>query len=203
MLADYCSQIYASEFVCLIVPGWQGSGHEHWQTLWERKYRKFRRVDQNEWLRPRPHEWIQGIAGALEAAGKPVVFIAHSLGCVAVALWSEARREWAQHVAGALLVAPPDLDAATALTEPFHTFGPTPRGTFPFPSTLVASENDPYMSLLAARNLAQNWGSRFVNAGQMGHINCAAGFGPWPQGEEYLADLLSVAAPVRRGVVYA
>jgi uncharacterized protein len=203
MSNDICSRIANAEFLCLTVPGWQGSGNGHWQTLWEHKYCQLRRVHQNEWIRPQRHEWIEGIAGAMETAGKPVVFIAHSLGCVAVALWSEARPEMARQVAGALLVAPPDLDSAIPLTEPFRNFGPTPLGPLPFPSALVGSENDPYMCLPAAKDLARNWGSRFVNAGQVGHINCASGFGPWQQGEGYLANLLDVTVPARRSVVYA
>jgi predicted alpha/beta hydrolase family esterase len=46
------------------------------------------------------------------------------------------------------------------------------------------------MSIERARALAQAWGARFANAGACGHINVAAGFGPWPAGEELLAELL-------------
>jgi uncharacterized protein len=99
-------------------------------------------------------------------------------------------------------VAPPDLDSASSLTDPFRNFVPMPRGALPFRATFVASEDDPYMSLPAAQSLARNWGSRFVNAGRVGHINCAAGFGHWQQGEEYLAELLDVATPERPDVVY-
>ncbi|GAB6270059.1 MAG: hypothetical protein STSR0002_28020 [Smithella sp.] len=60
----------------------------------------------------------------------------------------------------------------------------------PFPSILVGSENDHYMTLDSARELAGYWNSRFFNAGAVGHINLDSGHGPWPQGETLLTDLI-------------
>ena len=69
-------------------------------------------------------------------------------------------------------------------------FAPMPLARLPFRAAVVASTNDPYMGLERARTLAKAWGTRFVNAGACGHINIAAGFGPWPDGEALLADLM-------------
>jgi uncharacterized protein len=179
----------------LIVPGWQGSGPGHWQSIWERKNRKFRRVEQSDWHNPRRSDWIGAIQNAIQTESKPIIVVAHSLGCIALALWAEQANNAAQHVAGALLVAPPDLNQRTKLTEPLHDFAPMPQSSLPFPSSLIASENDPYIASPAARSLAAQWGSCFINAGPVGHINCASGFGDWPEGEIYLTDL------VRRGEV--
>ena len=33
----------------LLIPGWNGSGAGHWQTLWEQKYSRFHRVEQHNW----------------------------------------------------------------------------------------------------------------------------------------------------------
>jgi predicted alpha/beta hydrolase family esterase len=38
--------------------------------------------------------------------------------------------------------------------------------------------------------MAQDWGSRLVDVGAVGHLNPAAGFGEWPQAEELVATLL-------------
>jgi hypothetical protein len=38
------------------------------------------------------------------------------------------------------------------------------------------------MTLAAARLLAAQWKSNFVNAGAAGHINVDSGHGPWPAG---------------------
>lgn len=63
------------------------------------------------------------------------------------------------------------------------SFMPTPLARLPFPSLLVASENDPYASIEAAAAFASQWGSEFVNVGAEGHINVDSGHGPWPMGQ--------------------
>jgi hypothetical protein len=73
-------------------------------------------------------------------------------------------------------------------------FCPVQLQRLPFPSIVVASRNDPYVSLERACCFSQSWGSRFVNIGLGGHIDTAAGFGSWPQGEALLEDLKSINA---------
>ena len=41
----------------LILPGWQNSGPEHWQSRWEALH-GYRRVDQHDWMTPRRGDWI-------------------------------------------------------------------------------------------------------------------------------------------------
>ncbi|ANB71079.1 hypothetical protein AYM40_00930 [Paraburkholderia phytofirmans OLGA172] len=45
--------------------------------------------------------------------------------------------------------------------------------------------------------LAQRFGSAFVNLGDAGHINTAAGFGPWPRAGYFIDTLVHCAAPLR------
>src|SRR3546814_4818646 len=59
----------------------------------------------------------------------------------------------------------------------------------PFPSILVASRNDPYISFGRARLLAQFWGSRFADAGEAGHINADSALGDWAFGRFLLSRL--------------
>jgi predicted alpha/beta hydrolase family esterase len=65
------------------------------------------------------------------------------------------------------------------------------------PSILIGSETDPWMPLAGARDLAQRFGSAFVNLGDAGHINTAAGFGPWPRAKYFVDTLVHCAAPLR------
>jgi predicted alpha/beta hydrolase family esterase len=58
-----------------------------------------------------------------------------------------------------------------------------------FPSIVVASSDDPYLTLDRARAFAEAWGSRFVEIGPAGHINADSGYGEWPEGEQMLAQL--------------
>ena len=61
-------------------------------------------------------------------------------------------------------------------------FGPYQGERLPFPSITVGSQNDPYCAADVSESLADRWGSLFINAGEAGHINSDAGYGPWPEG---------------------
>jgi GNAT superfamily N-acetyltransferase len=84
-------------------------------------------------------------------------------------------------VRGALLVAPSDPLAAVYPSGPTG-FAPVPLHTLPFPSTVVASHSDEYVTFAQAEHYATAWGSRLWDLGDAGHINADAGYGPWPEG---------------------
>ena len=92
----------------LIVPGWLDSGPDHWQSRWERNLKTARRIEQDSWHAPDKDEWVGNIVKAVENAARPAVLVAHSLGVIAVAY--AAPKLPAGSVAGAFLVAPPDVD---------------------------------------------------------------------------------------------
>jgi predicted alpha/beta hydrolase family esterase len=169
----------------LVVPGWGDSGAGHWQSLWEKANSDFRRVVQRDWFYPVCAEWVETLAREIRAVGRPVVIVAHSLGCLALA---HALRAGALPVQGALLVAPPDVEHPD-FPPVIEGFTPIPREALPFTSIVVASRNDPFGDFERSRALAAAWGSRFVDAGLAGHINTDAGLGPWPTGEQLLAEL--------------
>jgi predicted alpha/beta hydrolase family esterase len=170
----------------LIIPGWQNSGPEHWQTLWQRTHPDYLRVEQRDWERPVADDWVEALNFALAVLPEPPVLVAHSLGCITVAHWTS---RFERPIRGALLVAPPDIERPDSPAE-IVGFTPIPRARLPFPSILVASANDPYCTIERAAQFADAWGSRFVNLGACGHINVDAGFGPWPDGERMLSELL-------------
>ena|SRR5205823_3282369 len=68
-------------------------------------------------------------------------------------------------------------------------FAPMPLVRFPFPTVVVASSNDPFVTVVRARTFAKAWGSKFVMIGEAGHINSASGFGDWPKGLALLNTL--------------
>ena len=177
------------EPLVLIVPGLCNSGPDHWQSRWERKRDDCQRVDLGMWDRPHRNTWINKLNLAIRAAERPVVLVAHSLGCLAVAWWAALEQPGPEGpVAGALLVAPPDADFFP-MDERLLTFAPTPSAPLPFPSILAASHDDPYMGFRAARRLARLWGSNFADAGTIGHINAASGIGDWDFGQ-FLLDMV-------------
>lgn len=181
----------------LTVPGLGNSGPEHWQTLWEPQLPDCLRVDLGMWDQPHRNTWVNKLNLAIHRAGRPVILVAHSLGCLTVAWWAKFEQPGEGHpVLGALLVAPPEVDFFP-VDERLAKFAPTPVEPLPFPSIFVASRNDPYMGIRAARRLARSWRSRFADAGAIGHINAGSGIGDWPFGRFLLDQLLKPNQPVR------
>lgn len=101
-------------------------------------------------------------------------------------------------IAAALLVAPADVESARHTPDHIRGFAPIPRLRLPFRSIVVASTDDPFMAFARARDLSEDWGAGFVDAGASGHINVEAGFGPWPAGERIVNSLISEQRPSRK-----
>lgn len=168
-----------SDVDILIVPGWTGSGPDHWQSRWERNLSTAHRIEQDDWDEPRKDAWVARIVEAVRQAKRPVVLVAHSCGVSAVA---HAAPMLAGLVAGAYLVAPADLEGTDTWPATQGGFTPMPMAPLPFPSVVVASSNDSHCSMDRARQFADAWGATLVPAGDAGHINTASGHGPWPEG---------------------
>jgi predicted alpha/beta hydrolase family esterase len=171
----------------LLLPGWQGSGPAHWQMHWARLHGDAV-VEQNDWQHPLRGDWLARLDETVIDAPGPVVFVAHSLGCILVAAWAGVSRHTAR-VQGALLVAPGDTEAPE-LKDRLPSWSPIARQALPFRSTLVGSQNDPYCRPERARALAHDWGARWVDLGAAGHINAASSLGEWPEGRTLLQTLL-------------
>ena len=179
----------------LIVPGIDGSGPEHWQTLWERRLPRCQRVQMGDWAFPERWKWIRRLDREIRLSDSPVLLAAHSLGCLTVAWWTKER--WSlgnqERVLGALLVAPPDVERGTY--ERMESFAPIPREPLPYPTLLVASRNDPYARFETSSRIAAMWGSQLIDAGAIGHINTESGVGEWADGVRLLASLVPKQVP--------
>ena len=181
----------------LLLPGWHNSGPTHWQSLWAKQH-GYARVAQHDWERPLRGDWMAQLEIAVLAATEPsansdaparVVLVAHSLGCHLVAAWA-AHSPHAHRVHAALLVAPPDL-SQPALQHVLHSWRPPVRATLPFPSVVLASQDDPYGALSHAQALSRDWGARCVDMCRGGHLNADSSLGDWPEGHAWLESLIS------------
>jgi predicted alpha/beta hydrolase family esterase len=179
----------------LMVPGLNGSCAVHWQSAWERVRDDCARAELGQWSDPTPAQWTRRLDRAVQAVAGPVVLVAHSLGCIATALWARDHAPEAldhapeARVLGALLVAPCDPEAADACGR-LNRFAPVPRARLPFPAMVVASSNDPYATLDRSRAMAAAWGAAFVDVGARGHINAHSALEAWPEGQDILAGFL-------------
>lgn len=178
----------------LNVPGLGSSGPTHWQTRWEQLYPWFSRVELGLWHHPDRGVWVQRLDAAIHAAQRPVILVAHSLGCLAVAWWAALHRTgYRDPVAGALLVAPADAERPGTCSR-IAGFGPVPMHPLPFPSILVASRNDPYAAFDRSAGFARSWGSHLVDAGEAGHLNADSDLGDWPLGISLIDRLVDAAS---------
>ena len=178
----------------LVLPGWQNSGPDHWQSRWESEY-GYLRVEQHDWMRPLRGDWIARLEEVLleqaEGSQQPdhpgVVLVAHSLGCLLVAAWAAHSCNTAL-VKAALLVAPGDPQREE-LGGMLASWSPIVSRALPFRSRLLGSRNDPYCTLERARSFAGAWGAEFIDYGDKGHINADSGLGSWPDGHRMLLAL--------------
>lgn len=176
----------------LIVPGLRDHVPQHWQTLLAPQLPRVVTVPPmgREDLDCRAR--LDAIEQAARTAGGPLVVVAHSGGVVMVAHWA---RETRCDVRGALLAVPPDFEEPMPAGYPslddlrLGGWLPVPRDRLPFPSIVVASRNDPLARFDRVAQLARGWGSALVDLGEVGHLNPASGFGPWPLAHAFIEQL--------------
>jgi predicted alpha/beta hydrolase family esterase len=186
----------SEEIGYLIIPGWNGSGANHWQSHWQLLLPNSKRIHVESWSRPDLEDWIEAIdRDVRNAPTDKLVLIAHSLGCVAVAHWAQRHGAGrADRIKSALLVAPADTERASAPAA-LQPFAPIPDDYLPFPSLVVGSSNDRAASADRARDLALHWGSEFELLRGVGHINVESGHHRWVDGLRHLARVSQEAEP--------
>ncbi len=169
------------------LPGLGGSDNEHWQSRFEKVLPNCKRIEQKNWDKPNCEEWVKTINDALKGYDlSKVVLISHSLGGIALSHWVNT---YHKKVKGAFIVAPPHVEGVSPEYE-LNTFLPVPLKPFLFPTTLVASTNDQWSGIEDSKQLAEHWGSKFINIGDAGHINSDSGFGAWEEGQDILGNLI-------------
>jgi len=176
----------------LIVPGLRDHVAEHWQTLLQNRLANVRSVPPLQVNGLDCQARVEAIQRELEQIDGDVVLVAHSAGVLMVAHWAA---RYQRPIKGALLAAPPDLEAQWPAAYPSpdslraNGWAPLPITELPFPSIVAASSNDHLASLEAVSAMARGWGSELVELGAVGHLNPAAGFGHWPQAEIFIQTL--------------
>ena len=176
----------------LIVPGLRDHVAEHWQTLLEQKLPNAVSVPPLEHDKLSCAARVAALDEALAKIAGPVILVAHSAGVMITVHWAQRHK---RPIQGALLATPADLERP--LPDGYPAFDalaangwlPSPRLPLPFPSIVGASRNDPLAQFDRVAQLAADWGSRLVDLGDVGHLNPAAGYGPWPQAETLIREL--------------
>jgi len=177
----------------LLVPGLRDHVAEHWQTLLQAQLPNARSVPPLEHDKLSRDARVVALDAALAAIEGPVILVAHSAGVMITVHWAAQHR---RKIRGALLATPADLESPMPAGYPDtatlaqHGWLPIPRSPLPFPTILAASRNDPLATYQRAAEMASDWGSKLVDLGEVGHLNPAAGYGPWPRATALIDELL-------------
>ena len=174
----------------VIVPGVGGSEHDHWQSWLQRQLKSCSRVQQQDWNKPVLHEWIEQFVKTVQAIQEPIQIVAHSFGCLTTVAALAQHPELNQKIKNLVLVAPANparfgdagfaRDSQNNYQQYFHQL------KLQAPTQMIISENDPWLNFQDALQLAKAWKIRPKNLGQVGHINVASGFGPFPEIYDFL-----------------
>ncbi len=179
----------AADTDIIFVPGYLGSGSQHWQTRWVMHFKTGRWVNEADWNTPDRSAWTGALREIVFEATRPVVLVGHSMGVATIV--HAAQSLDATRVRGAFLVAYADVTQNNWIPGAAEEFAPMPRDPLPFPSLLVASRTDPYCEFEVADDLGAAWGALLVDAGDAGHLNSESGYGPWPEGGMTFGKFLS------------
>lgn len=182
----------ASDADILMIPGPGNEDPDHWLPRWQARLSTARLVSDASRDWQGPADPAGSTLAAIEASERPVVLVAHSTGVVSAILAAPLALK---QIAGAFLVSPPELEGNGPLARKMRRLGAYPREPLPFPSVVVASRNDPHGTFEHAGDLANAWGSLFIDAGESGHIDGGSGHGPWPEGTMVFAQFIARLAP--------
>lgn len=201
----------------LVVPGLGGAAPDHWLSWLESQVPGASRIDHDEWDAPVLARWAGRVKQAIDRSSRPVWLVGHGFGCLAAIM---AAADRADHVAGALLVAPADperfsADGVRVSQDDSRMRYPSisavlPQTPLDFTTLVVARTDDPWMRLTTASLWAERWGSGLVLAGKLGNVDPDTLHGPWPQclrllrvlqnaqGDLPLGEMVGQQEPVKR-----
>lgn len=168
----------------LIVPGLNNSDEKHWQSFWQKSLQNTSRVQQRDWDHPQRDEWVKTLGDTIQKLNDDTIIVAHSLGVATTVIYlTQNQGKIPSHIKGAFLVSPSDVDNIEVIKH----FTPMPLEKLTIPACVVASENDPFVSMERAEFFASAWGVKLFNAGKLGHINSASDLREWELGRAFLA----------------
>jgi len=162
----------------LILHGWGGSDHPHWQSELASEIAKnygtvsFPLLDNCHF--PSKNRWIKQVKALLEEF-KPDTVVCHSL---ANTLWFWLCQENITPVQRLFMVSPPSLTTTEATIKTFFPC-PQPQNICAEEVHLIVSDNDPWIKLDEAEEIATAISASYQVIENGGHINADSGFGKW------------------------
>lgn len=163
----------------LILHGWGGSDTPHWQAELASQIAKnygtvsFPLLDNCHF--PSKNRWLKQVNQILKDF-KPDTVVCHSL---ANTLWFWLCEEkQMQEVERLFMVSPPSLQTKE---QTIKTFFPCsmPKNIFAKEVHMIVSDDDPWVELNEAQNIAKHYNATFTTLKNAKHINSDSGYGKW------------------------
>jgi len=163
----------------LILHGWGGSDAPHWQAELASEIAKnygtvsFPLLDNCHY--PSKNRWIKQVKQILSDF-KPDTVVCHSL---ANTLWFWlCQEDGMQYVQRIFMVSSPSL---ATKEKTIKTFFPCtlPKHIYAKEVHMIVSDNDPWVELKEAKEIASYYNATFTTIENAGHINADSGYGKW------------------------
>jgi len=169
----------------LILHGWGGSDHPHWQSELALEIAKdygtvsFPLLDNCHF--PSKNRWVKQVKQILEEF-KPDTVVCHSL---ANTLWFWLCQEDIETVENLFMVSPPSLNTTESTIKTFFPCD-VPEDIHAKNIDMIVSDNDPWVELDEAQEIANILKANYRVIKDAGHINAESGFGKW----EFIENLI-------------
>jgi len=163
----------------LILHGWGGSDAPHWQAELACEIAKnygtvsFPLLDNCHF--PSKNRWMKQIRHILEEF-KPNTVVCHSL---ANNLWMLLCEEGnMQEIDRLFMVSLPSLETKEKTIKTFFPC-PLPKNIYAKEVHMLVSDDDPWVALDEAKEIASHYDADFTVVHNAGHINADSGYGKW------------------------
>jgi len=175
----------------LILHGWGGSDAPHWQAELAATIAKeygtvsFPLLDNCHF--PSKNRWVKQLKEILKEF-KPDTIVCHSL---ANTLWfwlcNETEMNGIPQVKRLFMVSPPSLTTDIDTIKTFFPC-PLPQNLHAKEIQMIISDNDPYIQIDEAKDMAQQYDIALTVIKDAGHINADSGYGKWDLIEKLVLD---------------
>lgn len=163
----------------LILHGWGGSDAPHWQAELAANIAKnygtvsFPLLDNCHF--PSKNRWVKQVKEIVDTF-KPDTVVCHSL---ANTLWFWlCQEDGVDTVERLFMVSPPSLSTEEKTIKTFFPC-PMPSQLYAKKVQMIVSDNDPWVKMEEAKEIAAHYNISLTTLHNAGHINDESGFGQW------------------------
>jgi predicted alpha/beta hydrolase family esterase len=174
------------------LPGWQGSGAQHWQIRWANLFGD-QVVEQHDWMQPLRGDWITRLEDAVQNQlsqnpNQNIAFVAHSLGCHLLASWGRFVAQC--EACGRRTLGRATRHRASRFPATNAQLAQASSEQSVFSNHLGRIQRRPFFKPLGIRNAGATLGREPHQHRCAWPYQCRIGLGDWPVGRALLQALI-------------